>query len=92
MSTADCSWGSVAGPSPLVCPPSFLFFSSSIFFLNISMKLPSLANALAAPAVPGAPGPTGLVPGAPGLEPPSAGLDGEAGLLLLESLLLRWAL
>jgi hypothetical protein len=50
------------------------------------MKLPSFANALAAPAVPGAPGPT------PGLAPPSAGLDGEAGLLLLESLLLRWAL
>ena len=36
---------SVALPSPLVLRISFFLFSSSIFFLNISMKLPSLANA-----------------------------------------------
>lgn len=58
---------SVARASPPVCCVSFFLLSSSIFFLNISMKLPSLANT--------------LPPGTGALLPASAGLlDGDAGL------------
>lgn len=66
---------SVALASPPVCCISFFLFSASIFFLNISMKLPSLANA--------------FPPGTEALLAVGAGLlDGDAGLPQLESPLL----
>lgn len=66
---------SVSLASPTVCCVSFFLFSSSIFFLNISMKLPSLANA--------------FPPGTGVLLDASAGLlEGDAGLPQLESPLL----
>lgn len=71
FSTGACS---MLDPSPLGCA-SFFRLSSSIFFLNISMKLPSLANMLA-PELEAA-----LTPGG-GLE------QGDAGLPQLDSLLL----
>lgn len=68
-------------PCPVACPPVcsiFVFLLSSIFFLNTSMKLPSLANAF--------PADTGV------MLVVAAGLpDGEAGLPQLESLLLPLA-
>lgn len=58
---------SVALVSPPVSCVSFFLFSSSIFFLNISMKLPSLANA--------------FPPGTGALPAEGAGLpEGDAGL------------
>ena len=73
FSTVDCPWSAVLSEQ-LACPDSFFLRSASIFFLNNSMKLPSLANALAPAAFPS----------------PCDGLAGDAGLLPLDSLLLPW--
>lgn len=67
---------SVALASTPVCSDSLFLFSSSIFFLNISMKLPSLANTF----------PPGT--GAALLAVGGGLLDGDAGLPQSESPLL----
>lgn len=73
FSTGVCPCRVAVGSPPV----SFFLCSSSIFFLNISMKLPSFANAFP-------PGSTGAALGAAG-----AGLlEGDAGLPQLESPLL----
>lgn len=72
FSTVDCPCSAVLSEQ-LAGRDSFFLFSSSIFFLKNSIKLPSLANAL----LPGPVFPTSRV-----------GLAGDAGLLPLESLLL----